>query len=89
MDTVKLAAKRIEKAERWLYEANDLLVQAQACLSVVLRLNQNHSKIGSIKESIKVQIYDLERCRRSGFCDLDETTAAMIEKKAKKNRRRA
>lgn len=81
----KAAAKRVFKAETLLYRAAELLVRAQAELSVVVGgLNQNYAKICALREDVKKQMYDLERCRRTGLCDLDETTAGLADRKKAK-----
>jgi len=86
--TRSAAAKRVLRAEALLYKAAELLEKAQAELSVVVEgLNQNYARIGAFREKIKKEIYDLVRCRESGFCDLDETTAAMMFKKKAKRKR--
>jgi len=88
--TRKAAAKRVAKAEALLFLAGELLEKAQVQISVVIDgLNQNHFKIGAIREKIKAQMYDLERRRESGFLDLDETAAAALLTKKKLKRKRA
>lgn len=70
----KAAEKRVLKAETLLYRALDLMEKAQAEISVIgTGLNQNYSKIGKIREDVKTQMYDLERCRESGRCMMDDT----------------
>jgi len=70
----KAAAKRVLKAEALLYRAAELMEKAQAEISVIVGgLNQNYAKIGKIRETVKGQMYDLERCRESGYCMMDET----------------
>jgi hypothetical protein len=70
----KAAAKRIRSAEHYLYQAEELLEKAQAHLSAILSgLNQNYAKIGKLREQVKGQMYDLERCRETGLCAMDET----------------
>lgn len=84
MNTKKLAAKRVLKAEALLYRATELLVKAQTELSVVVGgLNQNYAKIGQLREGVKKEMYDLERCRESGHCDLDGTTTRLVTKATK------
>lgn len=71
----KAAAKRVLKAEGLLYRVAEMLEKAQAEISVVCTgLNQNWAKIGAIRENVKKQMYDLERCRETGDCQIDETT---------------
>lgn len=85
--TRKAAAKRVLKAETLLYRAGELLAKAQGQLAVITGgLNQNYAKIGTIRDKVKDQMYDLERCRESGYCDLDETAAAMMSKKPKRKK---
>lgn len=67
----KAAAKRILKAEGLLYRVVEMLRKAQGELSVIVGLNKNYPKIGDILEKVKEQIYDLERCRESGRCEMD------------------
>ena len=68
------AEPRLLKALSLLYEASDRLEKAQAELSVIVGgLNQNYARIGALKDEVKKEWYDLERCRKSGLCDLDET----------------
>lgn len=70
----KAAEKRVLRAETLLYRAIDLLEKAQAQLSVIVGgLNQNYAKIGQLREKVKGQMYDLERCRETGLCAMDET----------------
>jgi DNA-binding transcriptional regulator LsrR (DeoR family) len=70
----KAAEKRVLKAETLLYLAIELMEKAQAQISVIgTGLNQNYAKIGKLRESLKGQMYDLERCRESGLCRMDET----------------
>lgn len=81
MNTVKEASKRIAKAETILYRVGEMLEAAQREISVVYGLNQNHPKIGNIRQKIKEQMYDLERCRESGLVELDETATALLMRK--------
>lgn len=70
----KAAEKRVLKAETLLYRAIELMEKAQAEISVIgAGLNQNYSKIGKLREDLKGQMYDLERCRESGHCTMDDT----------------
>jgi ABC-type enterochelin transport system substrate-binding protein len=70
----KAAEKRVLKAETLLYRALELMEKAQAEISVIgTGLNQNYSKISKIREDVKTQMYDLERCRESGHCTMDDT----------------
>lgn len=70
--STKGAAKRMRKAEKLLYQAAELLQQAQSQISVIVGgLNQNYAKIGALREKVKDQMYDLERCRETGLCELD------------------
>jgi hypothetical protein len=70
----KAATKRVRSAEHCLYQAEELLEKAQAHLSAILiGLNQNYAKIGKLREHVRVQMYDLERCRETGLCEMDET----------------
>lgn len=70
----KAAEKRVLKAETHLYRAIELMEKAQAEISVIgTGLNQNYSKIGKLREDLKSQMYDLERCRESGHCMMDDT----------------
>jgi len=70
----KAAAKRVLKAETLLYRAAEFMEKAQAEISVIVSgLNQNYAKIGNIRQNVKTQMYDLERCRESGHCMMDET----------------
>lgn len=76
----KAATKRVLQAETLLYAATDLLEKAQAVLSVIgSGLNQNWAKIGQLREKVKEQMYDLERCRETGACVLDETSARLTK----------
>jgi hypothetical protein len=86
MNTQKEAANRIYRAETLLRYAIRNLDEAQASISVVVwGLNQNHPKIGALRENIKVQIFDLQRCRRSGLCDLDSTATAALGKRRRRS----
>ena len=68
------AARRVLRAETLLCEAVEKMEKAQAALSVIVGgLNQNYARIGALKDEVKKEWYDLERCRKSGLCDLDET----------------
>ncbi len=88
LKTRRAAAKRVHKAETLLYKATELLSEAQGQLSVIVGgLNQNYPKIGALREKIKREMYDLERCRQSGYCDLDETAAAIMFKKKPKRKK--
>lgn len=69
----KSANKRIEEAEVCLYRAIQFMEKAQMKVSVIqVGLNQNYTKIGALKEKVKGQVYDLQRCRESGLCKVDE-----------------
>lgn len=71
----KAATKRVRKAETLLYRAAEILQKAQVEISVICTgLNQNWAKIGAIRENVKKQMYDLEHCRETGDCQVDETT---------------
>lgn len=71
----KAATRRIRKAEALIYKATEILQKAQSEISVICAgLNQNWSKIGDIREKAKEQMYNLERCRETGNCLIDETT---------------
>lgn len=77
----RAASKRVLKAEELLYRAMELMEKAQAEISVIgTGLNQNWGKIGFLREEAKKQMYDLERCRETGRCELDETTARLTKK---------
>lgn len=75
------AKKRISAAEIHLYQAIRLMEKAQMKVSVIqVGLNQNYTKIGAIKDKLKDQIYDLQRCRESGFCKVDEMILRQLDK---------
>jgi hypothetical protein len=83
--TKALASKRLEQAEDFLLQSIGLIERARAEISVIgTGLNQNWSKLGDLQEKLKTQMYDLQRCRDSGRCDLDETMANLLLKKGKK-----
>lgn len=68
----KAAGRRMLRAENLMYQAAELLQQAQSQISVIVGgLNQNYAKIGALREKVKGEMYDLERCRETGLCDLD------------------
>lgn len=74
IDPKKAAAARVLAAETLLYQAAELMEKAQAQISVIVGgLNQNYSKIGQLREKVKGQMYDLEGCRETGLCRMDET----------------
>lgn len=71
----KAATKRIQKAESLLYQATEIIAQAQSEISVICTgLHKNWSKMGKLRSDLKSQMYDLESCRGSGNCQVDETT---------------
>ena len=75
------AKKRISAAEVYLYKAVELMEKAQMKVSVIqVGLNQNYTKIGGIKDKLKGQIYDLQRCRESGVCKVDEMILRQLER---------
>ena len=75
------AKKRISAAEVYLYKAIELMEKAQMKVSVIqVGLNQNYTKLGAIKQKVKDQIYDLQRCRESGLCKVDEMILRQLDR---------
>lgn len=87
-DAIKtMAFVKVEQAEDCLLQAIGLIEKAQASISVIgTGLNQNWSKLGNLREKLKTQMYDLQHCRETGLCGLDETSANMLLKKKAKKR---